>query len=51
MKCCECDLVLALAAPVLPAVAGVAALDFKEVQRSPNTAHYLTIVMGESLSL
>lgn len=32
MKCCEHDLVLALAVPVPPAVAGVAALGFKKVQ-------------------
>lgn len=51
MKGYEHDLVLALAVPVLSAVAGVAALGFKKVQRPPNTAHYLTIVIGRSLSL
>lgn len=55
MKGYEHDLVLALAVPVLSAVAGVAALGLKKVQRPPNrppnTAHYLTIVIGRSLSL
>lgn len=51
MKYYEHDLVLALAVPVQPAVAGVTALGFKKVQRSPNTVHYLTIVIGESLNL